>query len=178
MHCALAAGPVEGAARRLAVDGDHALDAAREALRPGDEAALEALRIESAEDEAELIMARRAVGERQEAAQERQLLLAEQRDAHPAVGPAQHGAQRQEQHLIEPIEHLDRLARIRERRKVSQKIELPAQPLGHLSNHLTPPAPNHPGDRRITMRPAPLSQTHSIALASPPVILDSFGRAG
>ena len=51
-----------------AVDRDHALDGAREALRPGDEAVLKALRVERAEDEAELIVTRRAVGEGQEGA--------------------------------------------------------------------------------------------------------------
>jgi superfamily II RNA helicase len=146
VHCTLAAGPIEGTARRLAVDRDHALNRAREALCPGDKAALEAVRIERAEDEAELIVARRAVGEGQEAAQERELLLAEQGDAHPAIGSAQHGAQCQQQHLAERIEHLDRLARITERREMHQKIEFPTQPLGHLINHVTPPASNH--DRR------------------------------
>ena len=71
VHRAVAERPVEGAARGLAVDCDHALHSAREALRPGDEAGLETLRVERAEDEAELIVARRTVGEGQEATQER-----------------------------------------------------------------------------------------------------------
>lgn len=86
MHCALAGGPVEGAARSLAVDRDHAGDGVGEALRPSDEAVLEGRRIECAEDETKLIMAWRAVGEGQEAPQERELLLSKERDAHPAVG--------------------------------------------------------------------------------------------
>jgi len=65
--------------RPLAVDGNHSLHGLRQALRPGEEAGLKAIGVESAEDEAELIVARRAVREGQEAAQKRQLLSAEQR---------------------------------------------------------------------------------------------------
>ena len=78
---AFVARPVEGAAHRLAVDGNHTRDGAARGLRPGDEAGLESLRIQGAEDQSELIVARRAVLERQEPAQKLELLLTEQRHA-------------------------------------------------------------------------------------------------
>lgn len=112
VHRALLAGPVEGAAQGLAVHRDHARDGAAQGLRPGDETLLEGGSIQRAEDQAELVMARRAVRKRQEAAQKSELLPAEQCDAYPAIGPAQHRAEGQKQHFVEWIEHLERLARI------------------------------------------------------------------
>ena len=135
MHGAFAAGPVERAAHSLSVDRDDARDGVREALRPGDEAVLEAGRVERAEDEAKLVMARRAVRKRQETTQERDFLPAKQGGAHPAVSPAQHRAQRQKQHFFERVKNLDRLARVGKRRKMFKKIKLSVEPFGRLFKH-------------------------------------------
>jgi hypothetical protein len=46
--------------------------------------------------------------------------------AYPAIGPAKHRAQGQQQHLIKRVKHLFRLARVGQRRKILKKIKLPA----------------------------------------------------
>ena len=101
-----------GAPQRLAVDGDDVGAELGERADPGDEAALELLGIERREQVAQLVVRRRAVLERPEAAQKLKLLLAELGDLHPALGGGQHGHQAQQQHLVERIPHLAGLARV------------------------------------------------------------------
>ena len=62
-----------GAARSLAVDGDHLGRGVGQSRRPSDEAAPERRRVERGENVAQMIMRRSSVLERSEAAQERQL---------------------------------------------------------------------------------------------------------
>ena len=95
-----------GAPQRLAVDGDEIGPERCERAGPGDEAALELFGVESREQIAELIVRRRAVLERSEPAQERELPLAELRDLDPALRAGQHRQQAQQQHLVEPIPDL------------------------------------------------------------------------
>ena len=73
-----------GPPEHLAVDGDEVRAKPGERTHPGDEAALELLRIEHGEDIAELVMRGRADLEGPEPAQQSQLLLAELGDLHPA----------------------------------------------------------------------------------------------
>ena len=62
---------------------------------PGDEAALELLGIERGEDIAEVIVRRRTIAERPEAAQKRELLVAEAGDIGEGFRPRQHRQQAQ-----------------------------------------------------------------------------------
>src|SRR3954451_8562762 len=67
----LACSPVEGAPQRLAIDGDHALQALGEALHKACEAGFERHRVEKPEDSAKGIVAGNAVPQAQELPQER-----------------------------------------------------------------------------------------------------------
>ncbi len=120
----LPVGPVEGAAHRLAVDGDHPLDVPCQARRPGDEAVPERLRVEGREDVAEGIVRRHTVLERQETAQKLQLHPAERRHLDPGIRPTDHSAQAHQQNLAQGIQRLRRLARVFQPRKVRQKANL------------------------------------------------------
>lgn len=128
MQCAPAAAQVEGAACGPAVDREHASDGVDEALCRRDEAVLKSRCIKRNEDEAKLIVARRAVGKRQKATQKRELLPAEQGGAHPAIGAAQYRAQRQKQDFVERIKHLDGPVQVGELRKMRKRIKLLKQP--------------------------------------------------
>ena len=101
-----------GAAERFTVNGDDVGTEFRQRCDPGDEATLERLRVEGCEQIAELIVARRALLERPEAAQEIELLLAERGDLDPAVGSRQDGQQALQQHLIQGISDFAALARV------------------------------------------------------------------
>jgi hypothetical protein len=108
----LGAGLVVRPAHGLAVDGDHALRRAGQRRDPGDETALELFGVEHGEDVAQVVVRGRAVLERAEAAQEFELLLAEQRDIDEGLGPRQHGEKAQEQYFVEWVSHLAALSRI------------------------------------------------------------------
>ena len=101
-----------GAAERFTVNGDDVGTEFRQRCDPGDEATLERLRVEGCEQIAELIVARRALFERPEAAQEIELPLAERGDLNPTVGARQDGQKALQQHLVERISHLAALSRI------------------------------------------------------------------
>src|ERR1700728_1703896 len=79
---------------------------------PGDEAALELLRVQDSQDVTEVVVRRRALRERPEATQQVQLLAAEQRDIGDGVGTRQHGEQTEDQDLLQRVVHLPLLARI------------------------------------------------------------------
>jgi hypothetical protein len=112
---------VGGAARRLAVDGDHIRRHADQLGDPGDEATLEFRRVEGRENVAEVVVRRRSIAERQEAAKKLDLLLAEPRDIDEGFRSGKHSEQAQQQHLFERIDHLAALPRIRKIRKTLQK---------------------------------------------------------
>jgi hypothetical protein len=106
----------------LAVDRDDVRPQLGERGDPGNEAFLEAFAIEGREQIAELIVGRRAVLEGREAAQESQLVAAEQGDIDPAFGTGEHGKQAQQQHLGQRIGHLAALPRIIEVFEMLQPI--------------------------------------------------------
>src|SRR5208337_1639348 len=83
----LLAGPPGG----LAIDGDDPLGGSGQCGYPGDEAALELLVVQHGEDVAKMVVRRRAVGEGTEAAQQAQLLAAEQGDVGDGLRTGQDG---------------------------------------------------------------------------------------
>ena len=110
-----------GPARGLAIDGDHPLRHPGQRGDPGDEAALELLGVERGQDIAEVIVRRRAILERAEAAQKLELLVAEEGDIDEGLRPGQHREQTQQQHLVERVRHLALLARVRQILEMTQK---------------------------------------------------------
>src|SRR3954453_5785997 len=100
--------------RGLAIDGDHLGRRSDQRGDPSDEAPLERLGVNRGEDVAQVIMRRRPIAKRPEAAQKRELLRPEPGDIDKGLGPGQHCEQRQHQHLVERIYHLASLARVRQ----------------------------------------------------------------
>ena len=92
-----------------------------ERRNPGDEAASERLGVERGEDVAEMIMRRRAVLERPEAAQQRKLLFAKASHVGEGLGSRQHGEQTQKQNLVERIEDLAGLPMVRHIFEIGKK---------------------------------------------------------
>lgn len=109
------------AARGLAIDGDNPGRRTGRGRHPGDEALLERLRIQTGEKGAELVVRGRAVGERTEPAQQCELLLAEPGDVHDRLSSRQHRQQAEQQHLVERVDHLAALARVRQTLEMRQK---------------------------------------------------------
>jgi hypothetical protein len=109
-RAALAAGV--GAPRGLAVDRDEVGRRLAQALDPAREARLEQLGVEGGDHLAQRVVARDAVPVGQEAAQERQVLLAPHLDLDEVVRPRQGSAQQEQQDLRQAVEHLGRLARV------------------------------------------------------------------
>ena len=73
------------------------------------------------EDVAEMIVRRRAIRERPEAAQQVELLAAEQGDIGDGFGTGQHGEQAEEQDLVQRVGHLPLLARVLQILEITQK---------------------------------------------------------
>src|SRR5436190_419714 len=88
---------------------------------PGNEATLERLGVNRGEDVAQVIVRRRPIAKRPEAAQQRELLRPEPGDIDEGLRPGQHREQRQHKHLVERIHHLAALARVRQIVKIAQK---------------------------------------------------------
>jgi hypothetical protein len=101
-----------GSAHGLPINRDHALRHSDQRRDPGNETALELLRVEGGEDIAEVVMRRRAGEKRQETAEEFALLAAEPGDIDEGFGSRQHREERQQQYLIERIHHLAALAMV------------------------------------------------------------------
>ena len=110
-----------GAPHRLAVDGDHFGRRLRQRRRPRHETALERDRIEPGEDDAQLVMRGRAVGEASKPLKELQLGLAEARHVGHRLRPRQRRRQHQEQHLLERIGDLPLLPVVRQVLKYERK---------------------------------------------------------
>ena len=68
-----------------------------------------------------MIVRRRAIAKRPEPAQKIELLLAEPGDIDEGLRPGQHRQQTQQQHLVERINHLAALPRIRQILEIVQK---------------------------------------------------------
>ena len=90
-------------------------------VTPRDKAALELLGIERGKDVAEVIVRRRPIAKRPEPAQQFQLLLAEAGDIDEGLRSSQHREQRQQQHLVERVDHLAGLAAVRQITEMNQK---------------------------------------------------------
>ena len=107
------------AARGFAVNRDGIRPGHAQTLDPVGEACLEQVRVNGCDHLAQRVVARRgasvrardAVRERQEAAQERQVLLTPQREFDEIVGPRHRAAQEQKQQFRQEIQHLGRLTR-------------------------------------------------------------------
>jgi hypothetical protein len=110
-----------GAAQRLAIDCDDLGRHSSQPRHPGDEAALEHLGVERREDVPEVIMGGRSIAERPEAAQQPELLLAEPRDIDERFRSGQHREQAQQQHLLQRVDHLSALTRVRQILEVIEK---------------------------------------------------------
>jgi hypothetical protein len=122
-------GPVEGTPQGLAVHRHDPRHRRRQGGGPGEKALLERLLVERREDQAKLVVRRRAVGKGQETPQKVQLPLPEKRHPNPALGRTRNRAQRQQQNLVQRVENLRPLARVLKTRKMLQKIKAPAIPL-------------------------------------------------
>jgi hypothetical protein len=121
---ALSAGPPRGLApglRRGRLDGNHPLGHAGQRGDPGDKTTLELLGVEDRQDVAEMIVRRRAILERAEAAQKLAFLAAEQGNIDDGLGAGQHGEQAQEQDLVERVGYLALLARVFQVLEMAQK---------------------------------------------------------
>jgi len=139
VDCGFSASLVGGAARRLAVDGDHICRHANQLGDPGDEATLEFRSVERRENIAEMVVRRRSVPERQEPAKKLDLLLAESRDIDEGLRSGKHSEQAQQQHIFERIDHLAALPWIWKIRKTLQKNKRFA-----LAPQISPPPPSRP----------------------------------
>jgi hypothetical protein len=82
-------------------------------------------------------MRRRAIRERPEPAQKRELLRPETGDFHEALGPRQDRQQAQQQHLIKRVDHLTTLPRVRQRPEMIKKNNRFAQSTRRV-HHATP----------------------------------------
>ena len=103
-----------GSAQGLAVNGDDFHRRLRQRRHPIDKATLERVGIERGENIAQRVMRRRAVGERRKPTQQRQLLFAEPLDIGEAFRPGQHAKERHQQYLVQRIDDLARLPRVRQ----------------------------------------------------------------
>ncbi len=118
-----------GAPHRFAVDGDHFGRRLRQRRRPRYETALERDRVEPGEDDAQLVVRGRAVGEASKALQERTLGPAEARNVGHRLRPRQRRRQHQKQHLVERIGDLPLLPVVRQGLEIRQKNRrLPHRP--------------------------------------------------
>ena len=118
-----------GAPHRFAVDGDHFGRRLRQRRRPRYETALERDRVEPGEDDAQLVVRGRAVGEASKALQERKLGPAEARNVGHRLRPRQRRRQHQKQHLVERIGDLPLLPVVRQGLEIRQENRrLPHRP--------------------------------------------------
>jgi hypothetical protein len=121
MHGCPALAAVEGAAGRLAVEGDHPLDALGERCGIAGEAGLEGRGIEQAEDAREGVVARDAARQAQEAPQQRLPGTPEERHVDAGLGAAQGGEQRDHHDPVELVPLRVAGARIPEFRETGPK---------------------------------------------------------
>ena len=135
----LLAGPTSG----LAIDGDDFLRGSGQRGYPGDEAALELLVVQHGEDIArKMVVRRRAIGEGTEAAQQVQLLAAEQGDVGDGLRAGKDGDQAEEQDLRQWVVHLALLAGIFQIIEMSQEDDdfVEPRPVRCRFRHSPPPA--------------------------------------
>jgi len=121
MQRAAAFGPGMAAPRGLAVDRDRLRPGIAQALDPVREAGFEQSRVESRDDFAQCVMARNTARERQETAQERQVLAAPQRQLDEVIGARDGAAEQQKQQFRQGIQHLGRLPGVLQGCKMRQE---------------------------------------------------------
>ncbi len=109
--------------RGLAVDGNDVGFVLAQALDPGGEAGAEEVGVERIDDVVERVVRRDAVAERQQAAQEGELLPAPQPDFDEVLGAGQRRAQHQQHDLRQRVEHLARLPWVVECREMVEQRE-------------------------------------------------------
>src|SRR5882757_3710374 len=110
-----------GPARRLAVDRDDAFRYCGDRRDPGGEAALELSGVQHGQDIAEMIVGRRAVTERTEAAQQVQLLHAKDGYLGDGLRPGRYREQAKKKDLLKRITHLALLPGVVEIFEIVQK---------------------------------------------------------
>ena len=93
----LLGGAIKRTPQRLAIYRHHPAHCDRKSLHPGDETTLKLLRVQPRKHVPQLVVRRHPMRERQQAAQKSQLALAIERNLDPAIGPAKHCAQTQQQ---------------------------------------------------------------------------------
>ena len=103
-----------GTARGLAIDGDHLRCDAGQRRHPGHEAELEFLRIEGGKNIAEMIVGRCSMAKWPKPPQKIKFLLTEPGNVDERLCPAEHCQQTQQQNLIQRIDHLAGLTRVRQ----------------------------------------------------------------
>jgi hypothetical protein len=136
------------AAQRLAIDRDDVGRGAGLRRDPGGKAALELLGIEAGQDVAQMIVRGRAVRKGPEPPQQFELPLAEPGNVGDRLGTGQHGEQAQQQHLVERVDHLAALARVRQTLEIAQEndrfVESATIPrtIPRTIFHRRPPQPN------------------------------------
>jgi hypothetical protein len=106
---------------RLAVDGDNLGRRLGQRRHPGYEATPEGPRVQRGENVAQMVVTRRPVGERAEAAQQPKLPLAEARDVGETLRAGENRQQRQEQDFIQRIGHFAGLPMIRQVFEMTQE---------------------------------------------------------
>ena len=132
----------------FAVNGNDFHRSLGQRRNPIGKAALERQRVERGENIAKPVMRRGPVGERQKAAQQRQLLLAKPRHVGEAFRVGQHGKQPQQQHFVERVNDLPGLTgvwqvleiiqknrRLAKRTKVRKRIRHCRSPLSDSVEH-------------------------------------------
>jgi hypothetical protein len=124
--------PLMRASRGLAVDGDHVRIGVLQGRDPGGEARLEQLGIERIDEVVQRVVAGDAVLVAQERAQEGQMLIAPLLDLDEIIGASQRCSQCQKQKLGQRIDHLPRLPRVFQRRKMLEQCDL-LRSQGHAS---------------------------------------------
>ncbi len=109
--------------QRLAVDGHNpARGQVRKRRNPGDEARFELVRIDRGEDPVERVMRWNAAGQGEKRLQPRPLLTAELGNIVPTFGAAQHGGDRDQQNLVQPMLPVPLHTRIAHLGKILQGI--------------------------------------------------------
>jgi hypothetical protein len=140
-----------GAPQGLAIEGDHISRRPGQCSDPSDEAALEFLGVERREDVAQVIMRGSTVAKWPEPTQKIKLLLVEPGNVDERLGSRQHREQTQKQDLLERIEHLAGLARVRQIPEMIQKGKCP-EFRRRIRHHNPPPVESEDHDRFMTLR--------------------------
>jgi CRP-like cAMP-binding protein len=165
-----------GAPAGLAVDGDYVGGYPGQGGNPTDEASLKLLGIQRGEHFAQTVMIGRGIRKGPEAPQKIELVFAELRDGGEGLGPGEDRKQGQQQDLVQRINHLAELPRVRQIRKMIQKNDALQYRFFAHHHHRNLPIESI-GDSQIQPCTKCHAPTHPIALASPANAVDWQKRA-